>query len=80
MASNVVLLRFSKKMAYLNVNYHFVYIMKIHKFEVNIFIEEICSQRHTHKQNKYHDDVFIISYTTKVIIYCLPMMFVDVGI
>ena len=27
-----------------------------------------------------HDDVFTISNTTKVRIYCLLMMFVDVGI
>ena len=32
------------------------------------------------KKNKSHDDVFTISHTTKVRIYCLLMTFVDVGI
>ena len=47
------------------------------------FFKEICSQCHTIWISQLyivHDVVLIISYTTKVRIYCLLMMFVGVGI
>jgi hypothetical protein len=54
---------------------HFVYAMKIHKYEMNIFIREICSQHHTIWSFKY------IGFRVQslVRIYCLIMMVFDAG-
>ena len=74
---------FFKKMAFLNVNYHFVYMMKIHKHEISIFNREIYAQHHTiwsGKNISSRDDVFTVLYIMKVRIDCLLEMFVDVGI
>ena len=60
LASDVVLSRFFKKMAYFNVKCLFLYTMKINKYEIKIFIEELCSQPLTYMklQNiKSYDDV-----------------------
>jgi hypothetical protein len=59
---------------------HFLYAMKILRNERTFYVEEICSQHHTIWSLKWvetHDDVFIISHTMKVRIYCNLMMFVD---
>ena len=72
-----------QEMAYFNVKCHFVYTMKIHKYERKILIK-----KYAHNITQFgiiyiyiesHDDVFIILHTMKVRIYCLLMMFVDVG-
>jgi hypothetical protein len=42
LASNVVLSRFFKKMAYFNVKFHYVYIMKIHKYERTIVLKKFA--------------------------------------
>ena len=70
-------------MAYFDVKCIFVYTMKIHMYVITFEIEDICSQHHTiwsWKKKKSHDDVFVISHTTKVRIYCLLVRFVDVEI
>jgi hypothetical protein len=69
-------------MAYFNVKGHFVYTMKIHKYE-RIFLLEKYAHIATHHEFKKHieshDHVFTTSHTTKVRIYRFLMMFFDAG-
>jgi hypothetical protein len=81
LALNVKLSRFFKKMAYSMKNVILVYIMKIHKYEKKFLFEKYAHNviRYRLKEIYLLDDLFTRSHTTKVRIFYLLMMFVDVG-
>ena len=69
-------------MAYFNVNCHFVYTMKILKYERTCVLRKYAHNVTQYEDKKIiwsHDDVFVVSHIMKVRIYCLLMLLVDVG-